>query len=493
MQWEDTLTSRASGEATVNAAWASTDFAAGAPTTIAIIGGGFSGALTAVGILRGARPGNSRVLLVDNGSGFGRGLAYRHAEPELVLNVPAGNMSALRDQPDHFVKFLQRVDPRFNEGSFVPRTLYGEYVEQTLAEAERACPDTLTRHDGEAIALQLEHEPTRYRIDFADGRVVYAQRVVLATGHFAPDLPSCFPRNVAHRVLRAWDHDAADALDPAAPVAVMGMGHTGIDTLLRLVRLCPERKVFMFSRRGLVPHTHRPKPVMPARVGYPEGFASLAPTIRAYEKSLRASIAQRVAGGEDWRDVLNELRPHTSSLWRSLPYEERARFLRRLLPYWDIHRHRLAPAVGDRFRHLLETGRVERIAGAVVDAHERDGMLHVDLRTRAGATTRTLEVSAVINCTGPNYDLTKVSLPLIKQLLHAGHIRRDRLGLGLDVDDEYRVIGANGQPAHDLFYVGPMLRARYWEAVAVPELRQHAAALAEKLVHDLACVAREAT
>jgi uncharacterized NAD(P)/FAD-binding protein YdhS len=466
------------------------DSAQGVATTIAIIGGGFSGALTAVGLLRGARASTLRVVLIDNGPGFGRGLAYRTAHPELLLNVPAGNMSAFPDRPGDFVEYLERLDARLNAGSFVPRTVYGDYLEHTLAQAERMCPDVLTRYRGQAVALHLEQEPRRYRIEFEDGQILHAQRVVLATGHFAPDVPQCFSSDVAHRILQPWDFDAIDALNPAAPVAVMGMGHTGIDTLLRLVRLSPERKVFMFSRRGLVPHTHRPNPRLPVKVGYPERFASLPPTIRAYAKSLRDCVAQRVARGEDWRDALNELRPHTSTLWRSLPPAERARFLRTLLPYWDIHRHRLAPVIGQRLQYLVKAGHVERIAGAVRDAYEQDGMLHVALGTRPSGALRPLTVSAVINCTGPNYDLGKVGSPLLRQLFHAGQIRRDTLRLGLDVDDRYRVIDASGHPADNLFYVGPMLRAMYWEAIAVPELRQHAAALADQLLQDLASAVR---
>ncbi|WP_433694910.1 FAD/NAD(P)-binding protein [Paraburkholderia phenoliruptrix] len=457
--------------------------------TIAIIGGGFSGALTAVGILRSARADNLRVILVDNGRDFGRGLAYRAADPELLLNVPAGNMSALADQPDDFVKYLQRIDVRFNAGSFVPRAFYGDYLEHTLAAAERACPNVLVRRRDQAVALQLDGESKRYRIQFEDGQFVCAARVVLALGHFQPELPRCFSPDVTHRILLPWDYDALDALDPAAPVAVMGMGHTGIDVLLRLKRLCPERKVFMFSRRGLLPHAHRPNPTLPAKVEYPKRIASLPPTISAYAKSLRTSIADRVASGGDWRDALNELRPHTASLWRSLPLSERARFLRRFLPYWDIHRHRLAPVIGDRLQYLFGAGLVERIAGTVRAASEHDGMLNVVLDTRSSDGARTLSVSAVINCTGPNYDLATVAAPLVQQLLRAGRIRPDPLRLGLDVDDQYRLIDAQGRAADNLFYVGPMLRARHWEAVAVPELRQHASALANKLVHDLTFVA----
>src|SRR6478752_8856574 len=67
---------------------------------VAIVGGGFSGTLMAVNLLR---YGDCRVTLIERGDGFARGVAYSTREPRHLLNVRAGNMSALPDQPDHFV------------------------------------------------------------------------------------------------------------------------------------------------------------------------------------------------------------------------------------------------------------------------------------------------------------------------------------------------------------------------------------------------------
>jgi len=60
-------------------------------------------------------------------------------------------------------------------------------------------------------------------------------------------------------------------------------------------------------------------------------------------------------------------------------------------------------------------------------------------------------------------------------------VRRDACGLGIEVTPDGRVIGANGAAVDHLYYIGPWLRARDWEATAVHELREHAAALARGL------------
>src|SRR5687768_3808997 len=121
---------------------------------ITIVGGGFCGALTAVNILRQNHEGNIRIILIDRGTRLGRGLAYGTWDDNFLLNVPAGNMSALPDDPNHFVRFCQNIDPAFNAASFISRRLYGDYLELTLREeiAHRSETVIETVHD-EAIAV----------------------------------------------------------------------------------------------------------------------------------------------------------------------------------------------------------------------------------------------------------------------------------------------------------------------------------------------------
>ena len=135
---------------------------------------------------------------------------------------------------------------------------------------------------------------------------------------------------------------------------------------------------------------------------------------------------------------------------------------------------------------MLKSGQVESLAGRV-QAYEQEGaQTTVILQPRKGGPVRRLRVGAVINCTGPNYDIASLGFPLLAQLRDEGLIRQDALQLGFEIDAEYRVLGLDGRSARGLFYIGPMLKARYWESIAVPELRVHAAQLAAGLLADLA-------
>jgi len=457
--------------------------------TIVIIGAGFSGTLTAVNLLRISQPDTLRVVLVEQGLTHGRGLAYRFGDDNHLLNVPAGNMSALADEPDHFVSYCQNIDPALNAKSFISRRLYGEYLQSTLAAAETLHPGILEKVTDEAIAVSPGGAPGVYpaasgnalHVKLASGSSLEATQVVLALGHFPPKPPACVPEDLHQHIVNPWDFSKLDRLDPNKPVVILGTGHTAIDALFRLTSCNTTRKIFLLSRRGLLPHGHRSNPTPPPDSDYPAYLAGLHPTIRAYTRALRLESARRQATGGDWRDVINELRPHASRLWQGLPESERRRSLRNVVPYWDIHRHRLAPLATRRLANLLDSGQVERVAGQVIGLDVQGTNLHAQIKVRGNVQPRMLEAGALINCTGPNYDLSALSLPLVTQLREAGLIQQDRLKLGLLVDDDYQVIDAHNKPTPGLFYVGPMLKARYWEAIAVPELRQHTRQLARNL------------
>jgi uncharacterized NAD(P)/FAD-binding protein YdhS len=72
---------------------------------VLIIGGGFSGTMLVVHLLRNS-PCLS-VAVVDRGALPGRGIAYSTPHRFHLLNVPAGDMSAWPDAPDDILRWAQ--------------------------------------------------------------------------------------------------------------------------------------------------------------------------------------------------------------------------------------------------------------------------------------------------------------------------------------------------------------------------------------------------
>ena len=67
------------------------ELSASHPQHVVIVGGGFSGTLTAVHLLREAAPEQVRITLIEQHPRVARGLAYRIWDDSMLLNVPAGN------------------------------------------------------------------------------------------------------------------------------------------------------------------------------------------------------------------------------------------------------------------------------------------------------------------------------------------------------------------------------------------------------------------
>ena len=459
--------------------------------TIAIIGAGFSGAATAVNLLRmgGAQP--LRVVLINRSGAMARGLAYGTSSRDHVLNVPAGNMSALADDPDDFLRYCRWADPATTPASFVPRRLYGSYLEALLDAAEHAAAEsvTLERWAGEVSAIEVAPAGQSAAVRLEDGRELQADRVVLAFGHFAPGKPAIRqPAFYAdrHYVGDPWSAAALQRIDPTEPVLLIGSGLTAVDVALSLARQRHAGPIWLMSRRGLLPKAHREqRAVLPPREAQ-RLFDAMGSTARSQLRALRRAVLEHEARGHDWRDVVAALRPFTPRLWARLPTRERQRFVRRLQPFWDVLRHRCAPEVHARFMALIESGQVRLLAGRLRDCTVTEGGVELAWAPRGSALEQTLRVGAVINCSGPDTDLGRAANPLIRQLLERGLMDADELRIGVKVDADGALIARDGAASPVLRYVGPLLRARDWEATAVPELRLHARAMAERLLEELA-------
>jgi uncharacterized NAD(P)/FAD-binding protein YdhS len=218
------------------------------------------------------------------------------------------------------------------------------------------------------------------------------------------------------------------------------------------------------------------------------GVAALltaAPTVRAYLRVVRQVMREAASQDRDWRDVIAALRPLTPRLWQAWPSAERARFMRHLRPFWEVHRHRMAPQLFDAFTRMRDSGKVSLLAGRLITVHHAGDGLRVELRPRGATSTRTIEVGTIVNCSGPAGDTRRLQDALFQSLQASGLIRCDPLGLGIETSGDGTVITRDGRPSPVIYYVGPFLRARDWEATAVPELRRAARLTVDHLLGNL--------
>lgn len=423
---------------------------------VAVVGGGAAGTLQALHLKRAG----ADVTLIERGPVAGRGVAYGTKRPEHLLNVPARRMSALADDQGHFSRwFADRTGG--TEEDYAPRMLYGDYLMELLDEAG------IVAVHGEAVDV------TDAGVLLADGRTIAADAVVVAPGNFRP----ATPRGIDPAALGdVWVDDpwtgGLEGLKPTDVVLLLGTGLTAVDVALTLEATGFRGRVVALSRRGLAPRAHGLRePMVAAR-------EDLVPSCTAMLRRVRERTEE-----VGWRSAVHELRSVTQWLWGEADLTERRRFLRHLRPWWDVHRHKLAPAVGATIETMQAEARLAVAAGRVVSIAPAEGGAEIRFTPRGKQEVERLRVARIVNCTGPEADVAHVGEPLLDALLASGRIRQDALRIGVDVDGACRAIGADGAASETLSVIGPVTRGRFWESVAVPDIRTQAAKVAERLCY----------
>ena len=435
---------------------------------VVIVGGGFSGTLLAANLVRFAGP---RVTVVERvARQMGRGVAYSAEQASQLLNVRAAGMSAYPDDSGHFVRWVAARGMPADQ--FVARATYGDYLCEALAEAHAAAGDRLSFVNGEVVGVEEGSTAV-----LADGTRIAAKAVVLTVGNLPPHtppglLPEALPPGVY--VSDPWGSRIGEGLGADDTVVLVGTGLTAIDVRLKLAERGYAGRIVALSRRGLGPRRHV------------QGLPPPRPYADPPREPLSALTRQvRAAAAKDgWRLAVDALRPVTQRWWGRADDATRRRFLRHLRPFWDVHRHRLAPQVADAIEQLVGRGQLSFVAGKIVGAAPLGGAAAaLTWRPRGAEAPITLAASRIVNCTGPQGDIRRSDDPLLRDLLAEGRIRPDALNLGIEVDAQSRVITAGGQADPALYCVGPMTRGSYWEIVAVPDIRGQCADLARRLAN----------
>ena len=432
--------------------------------SVTIIGGGFSGTILAAQL---ARRGISS-WLVEGGGRLARGAAYSTQEPAHLLNVVAHNMNAFADDPDHFLRRFEAIGGE--RDGFAERRFYAAYLADILAEAEAT--GHVASVDGKAIAA--EHDGEEWEVTLEDGRLLRSEALVLAMGNEAPGGIAALASLADFYVANPWSAEARSAMAAAArrgnDVLIVGTGLTMVDTVLSLDEAGFGGRIVTLSRRGLSPRAHaafEPAPV--ALEDLPQG------STRALLRWLR-----KRAASVGWRAAVTSLRPHSHALWQALPLDEQRRFLRHARPWWDVHRHRIAPGVAKRIAAMIADGRLEIVAGRIVEARDADGGVDVDIAQRGRSEARTHRFGLVINCTGPLHAMSRTANPLLRSLIDGGAARPDVLDIGLEVGEGARVAGSDR-----LWAMSTLTKGRYWEITAVPDIRVQAAGIAADIGEEL--------
>jgi uncharacterized NAD(P)/FAD-binding protein YdhS len=137
----------------------------------------------------------------------------------------------------------------------------------------------------------------------------------------------------------------------------------------------------------------------------------------------------------------------------------------------------------------VKQGKLISIAGRIQSMKEsepeRPFPIEMTYRSRETQATQSLQVSLVINCTGPSPDYRSSREPLIRDLKAQGLAVPHPLGLGIQTSPTGALIDSSGNASDRLFTLGPPRIGDLWETTAAAEIRVHAEELARHLAQNL--------
>lgn len=429
---------------------------------IGVVGGGASGALAAIHLLRRASA-PVEISVFEPAAQLGAGVAYGTPDPRHLLNVRAGAMSALPEDPGHFQRWAGS-DP----DDYRPRQDYAAYLRDLLGQSAAGSPARL-RHV-RALIADIVRVDDGYVLRSSSGEPHAMDAVILATGHEPTGLPPQIEVDAAavpHVVADPW---RAPIQSPSGgSFAVIGSGLTAVDVALTTLTDDGDARLVMISRHGLLPASHDDPWLAPWAT------PMVTPDELLDGRTLRDVVHTLRHAGPTWRQAVDSIRPVTQQVWHALTLDQRRQFLRHAERYWEVHRHRMPPEVARRIARWRREGRLDVVRADIVRIGESSGEAVIHAHDGRAWRART-----VVAATG----LTSVVRgdALLARLVDRAVLRAEPLGMGIDCDiDSMQARNGEGEPLARFHVIGPATKGVLWESTAVPDIRNAASKIASLL------------
>lgn len=456
---------------------------------IGIIGAGFSGTMTAVNLIENSNE-IIEILLFEKENPIGKGIAYSPYSKKQLLNVPTSKMSAFKELPDHFfnwVKSLEEyknVDESILAGAFLPRYIYGQYIEFVWNEAlANAKAKSIKVRILRSNIIDLERKNAEIELIGEKDERFIVDYCVLATGNLVPrnqTIENMDFYSSSNYFQNPWKMESVENLSKNENVLVIGNGLTMVDTVLALQERNFKGIIYSISPNGYHILSHRHAPIK-----YSKLVDELPEELDL--KSIRNLIIKHVRAvrklGVSAEPVIDSLRPFSQNIWRNFSINDKREFLRKYRHAWGVARHRIPIHMNDFLLKLMFSIKLKVFAGKIKSLNEVNGTIEVSFIEKNSKTEEKIFVSRVINCTGPESNIKLSESQLLKKCLEKGIISQDEFYLGFNANPtNFQLIGLNGEVQNNIFTLGTNLKGIFWESTAVNELRSQAENLANYIV-----------
>jgi len=456
---------------------------------IGIIGGGFSGTMAAVHLIKNAKE-PVEISIIEEKEVFNKGIAYNPYSKLQLLNVMAARMSAFADKPDDFVNWVLNrkqfngYDKELVGNSYLPRYLYGNYIVDIWKDAEKEAAKKNIKinviHD---YVIDLENTDKSVTLWLFNDKKINVDKCIIATGNAVPGNTGIKNMNFyksASYFQNPWKEDSVTNVDKSKPVLIIGNGLTMVDTVIGLLEKGFDNDIYSISPNGfnILPHRHNGLKYSKLVEELPEIF-SLNELVSLFNKHIKIVRTLGISA----EPLIDSIRPYTQKIWQSLSNDEKRKFMFRLRHLWGVARHRIPLHIHDRLQQLRVDSKLHIISGKINDIIEKDGSIKVSYYDKKNHKFNELEPGRIINCTGPETDLMKLDKSFLKNCLLKGILTQDDLKLGINADpNSFRIIDKEGNKLKNIYTIGSNLKGIFWESTAVNELRAQAEKLSEILL-----------
>ncbi len=427
---------------------------------IAVVGRGFSGMMMAIALMRTVRtPFHLQLFDPDSSVSGGQALAAGHASE--ILNSRVRDLSVSAGDPDDFNDWLcsnaefrtavTAAIPGFLQ-IFVPKSIFSDYVYQRFSEALSSRRDITVQVSNETVNGVRRSHGSRFLVESASASNPLFDSVILATGYGIGNQPrrepdeAGEPTSVRARRLVSRPH-----------TVLLGSGLRVVDRLLQMRDNGYGGQITIVSKHGFLPQSHTrisADPVFPAD--------ALPTRLSEIVRFIRSACGDAESAGQNWQSVMNGLRKHARSLWRSLPAREKQQFNRHLRALYDSHRNRLPEAIYMRLKRELAEGNTLLRKGQVL-RRTPTGLL---LKQAGQLGEEIIYADQVVDCRCQAPDL---GTPLMRSLIDGGLAVPDELALGLAVNATGE-LAVEGRVTEGLFAIGPLGLGSLPDIDLVPEI-----------------------
>lgn len=389
---------------------------------VAIVGFGLSGLVTFFNLVKNhqADSGKLVVRIFEKSSVLLKGTAYSTKSPNHLLNVPANRMGVVEEDQEHFFKWLCLKGYNYQKTDFVPRQIFGIYLEDLLQIALKISDEKNISY--EFRSKEISEITVRENYFWIDGDLHHS--CILAVGPQLKDSKKSFWRNDLESYLADEE------------IHILGCGLTAIDTVVSLRDRKYSGKIFLHSRRGILSQPHKifdftekvDSPLNPEDSDLP-----LSQIFRKFINACKKS--------SDWRIAFDAFRPRTQKFWMVLDVEKKKRFMRHCFRLWNVHRHRCPESQFKIVEEMMKSGQLRIQKGRVSDGK-------------------------VIDCTGFDYGFES---ELISNLVKNNLVKFDELHAGLI-------------PQHEnIFFTAGLNFGSLFEITSAPDIAPHCKKISDKI------------